>query len=390
MLHRLTTGLLAGLLLLTCAGAAPTVDRATVEGALAAVARPEGTWNGGLLLLAPGLHPDDVPLSADLDVDDAFHRALLSQGWMIATTSYRRTGVIVADAMEDLDRLHAWVAARYGEPRRTVIEGKSMGGLIAVLLAERDRSPYDGVVAIGAALDLREPSTGIGVNLRPRRPVVFLSNQTELEAPRRYAGGIPGVDREIVHPVVFRVSRDGHVNVNAAERLYAFRALLAWLDRGRGALPPEVRGDNVEARQRPAIIAAKGAPPRLSDAEIHDATQVPAPRPSEVLPDADGRGLVATVVAVTPVYGNVTLNVQVADLDAIGLRPGAYFQLRTGAQTVRVLYGRDFSSVERGQWVLFPSAEGYFWLARNFANAATSAGLSVGDAVHVRRYEPQN
>jgi len=363
------------------------LERSEVEGALVAVARPGASWNGGLLLLAHGLRPDSAPLSTELDLNDAFHQSLLAQGWMIATTSYRRNGVIIADALDDLDNLRAWIAARFGEPRRVIVEGQSMGGLIATLLAERDRGPYAGVVAIGPALDLREPSSALGVNLRPQLPIIFLSNQTELEAPRRYTGSILEINREVIRPAVFRVSRDGHVNVNARERLYAFRALLAWLDRGREALPPESRADQLEARVRPTISLGKGASPTLTDREIHDATQAPEPRPSEVLLDDDHRGMVATVVSLAPIYGNVLINAQPADLEAIGLKPGAFFQLTTASQTFRVLYGRDFGSVERGQWVMFPSAEGYFWLARNYANAAESARLAIGDAVRVRRYD---
>ncbi|HRE84255.1 MAG TPA: hypothetical protein PLN52_24640, partial [Opitutaceae bacterium] len=57
-----------------------------------------------------------------------------------------------------------------------------------------------------------------------------------------------------------------------------------------------------------------------------------------------------------------------------------------GDARYRVRYGRDFSSVERGQWVLFPNADGFFWLARNYANAATTARLAVGTSVRLVRY----
>lgn len=387
MPSRLKIGLLF-CLAATVAMAAPRVERTTLEGALAAVARPEVPWNGGVLLLAHGFRPEGAPLLAELDLNDGFHRGLLAQGWIVGATSYRRNGIILAEAMEDLDRLRAWITARDGEPRRVIVEGHSMGGLIAVLLAEQDRSPYDGFIAIGAALELRDPSSSLGVNLRPQRPVLFMSNQTELEGPRRYAASILEIDREVVRPVVFRVSRDGHVNVNARERLYAFRALLAWLDRGRDALPVEARGESTEARVRPAISAGKVPAPTLTDREIHDATQPPEPRPSEVLIDGDTRGLLATVVGVAPIHGNVLVNAQAADFESIGLRPGAYFRLHAGERTYRVLYGREFSSVERGQWVLFPGADGFFWVARNHANAAETASLAIGDAVRLRRYDP--
>jgi hypothetical protein len=53
----------------------------------------------------------------------------------------------------------------------------------------------------------------------------------------------------------------------------------------------------------------------------------------------------------------------------------------------RVLYGRDFTSVKRTEWVAFPNADGFFWLARNYADAAAAAKLNPGDSVSIRRYD---
>jgi hypothetical protein len=43
--------------------------------------------------------------------------------------------------------------------------------------------------------------------------------------------------------------------------------------------------------------------------------------------------------------------------------------------------------VKRGEWVAFPNADGFFWLARNYGDAAATAHLVVGETVTVRRYE---
>ena len=102
--------------------------------------------------------------------------------------------------------------------------------------------------------------------------------------------------------------------------------------------------------------------------------------------DQDSRGLIAEVTEVSAIYGNVWLSIQPQDLEAIGLTPGLWFQLSINDKTFRVFYGKDFSSVEKGQWVIFPNADGYFWLSRNWANAAETGNLSVGDSVHLRRY----
>jgi S-adenosylmethionine hydrolase len=62
-----------------------------------------------------------------------------------------------------------------------------------------------------------------------------------------------------------------------------------------------------------------------------------------------------------------------------------WFQLTAHGTTYRTFYGRDFGSVARGEWVVFPNAEGFFWLSRNYADAAGTAGLAVGDTVTIER-----
>lgn len=347
-------------------GAEVTIDRGEIGGAQFTVARP-ATWNHGLLLLAHGLRSEDRPLVADLFPERLAYQTLLAEGWIIAKTSYRRNGLIIADAMADLDALRIHIAETHGAPRRVLLEGESMGGLIVTLLAERDRLDlplYHGAVAIGAALQLREPnSTAPGISLRPRIPLIFLTNQTELEGPRHYvAADIPG--ELAVRPVLFRVSRDGHVNVNQHERLVALRALNTWLDRGRSTLPP------------PA-----------ADKPFFDATVQPPESPSQVVLHADQRGFDTRVIEVSAVHGNVFLNAQPSDFAAAGVGKMTRFQVTAHGKSYRVVYGRDFNSVKRAQWVAFPNADGFFWLARNFADAAGSAKLKVGDVVSIRRYD---
>ncbi len=348
------------------AGAPPLVETGEIGGAKFALARPE-KWNRGVLLLAHGLRSEDRPLVADLFPEQFAYQILIAEGWMVAKTSYRRNGLIVADAMSDLDALRNHIAETYGAPRRVLLEGESLGGLIVTLLAEREPVEprlYHGAVAIGAALQLREPnSTAPGISLRPRLPLVFLTNQTELEGPRHYVDAdIPG--ELAVRPVLFRVSRDGHVNVNQHERLVALRALNAWLDRGRTTLPSPTDGK-----------------------PFFDATVVPAEQPSQVVMHADRRGFDARVIEVSAIHGNVFLNAQPADFAVAGIGKMTRFQVTAHGRSYRVVYGRDFNSVKRAQWVAFPNADSFFWLARNFADAAATAQLKLGDAVTIRRYD---
>jgi len=341
--------------------------KGTLDGAHFTLARPDTTWNRGLLIIAHGFRPETAPLVADLFPDHAAYATLLDEGWMIAKTSYRRNGILLADGITDLHNLRDHIASTYGEPQRVLLEGESMGGTIVTLIAESGDARYSGAIAIGAALDIRETNGVAGVVIRPRWPLLFLTNRSEFSGPRAYveqAATLAKTDTTVTPPALFRVDRDGHVNVNQAERLVAVRALNRWLSQGAASLPAHAAGD-----------------------AYFDATQTPAPCPSAVAFDADDRGFTAHVIEVSAIYGNVWIDAQIADFQRMGLAPGARCQLSVGEQRYRVRYGSDFDSVERGQWVVFPNADGAFWLSRNFADAAGTAGLHVGDPLHLRRFD---
>jgi len=337
-----------------------------IEGAKFTLALPEN-WNHRVLIVAHGLRPADRPLVADLFPDHFSYQTLLDEGWLIAKTSYRRNGLVIADAMADIDALRGHITATYGVPERVVLEGESMGGLIVTLLAERTgekHTLYSGAVAIGAALHVREPAVpDLAPNRRPQVPLIFLTNQSELDGPQAYVSA-PSIDPDTPRPVLWRISRDGHVNVNQQERLAALRALNAWIERGPSALPEPGQGK-----------------------PYFDATIAAQSLPSQVARHPDNRGFDARVVEVSAVYGNVFLNAQPGDFDAIGIGRMSRFLLTAGDQTFRVMYGRDFSSVKRGEWVVFANADGFTWLARNFADAAAVAKLGAGDTVSIRRIE---
>jgi pimeloyl-ACP methyl ester carboxylesterase len=347
---------------------APILETGEINGAKFTLARPE-KWQGGVLLLAHGLRAPDRPLVADLFPEQLAYKTLVEQGMIVAKTSYRRNGLIIADAIDDLDALRAHIVSRFGVPDRVLLQGESMGGLIVTLMAEREPEHpllYHGAVAIGAALDLREPGATRGISLQPRIPLLFLANQSELAGPRNYVtADLPRIVG--LAPALFRVSRDGHVNVNQRERLVALRALNHWIERGRSSLPH---------------------PPPSAASPFYDATVAPEPVPSQVLPHPDGRGFDARVLEVSAVYGNVFVNAQPADFEAAGIARMTWCQLTVGEMKFRVLHGRDFNSVRRGEWVTFANADGFHWLARNFADAAATAKLQVGDVVRFRRFAP--
>jgi acetyl esterase/lipase len=357
--------------------AAPTLETGEINGARFTVARPP-VWNRSVLLIAPGARAADRPLVADLSPAPLADRILLEEGWLVAKTTYRRPGVIIADAIGDLDALRAHIATKYGTPDRVLVAGESMGGLIATLIAERaprldesGRPDYAGAIAIGAALQLREPVSSIALSLEPKIPLLFLANQSEFDGPRNYV--TTDVSRpDSLRPALLRVARNGHVNVNQRERLAALRALVAWLDHGRAALPRPGSGEPGQAS---------------ASVQFADVSIVPAPQPSQVRPHADGLGFDARVTGVSPLYGALILDAQPGDFANAGIGLMHWFQLTAHGANFRVLNGRDSSSVKRGAWFAIPDAEGFFRLGRNYADAAAAANLTVGDTVSIRRFD---
>lgn len=327
-----------------------TIDRSELDGAKVVVARP-AQWDGRVLLLAHGLRPADQPLHAELFETQPPVSDLLERHWLVALTSYRRNGLIVQDAITDLDRLRRHIAEKYGKPKRVYLMGESMGGAIVTAMMETRSADYAGAVAIGAALQVETMEPGLAFTRQPRGPILFLTNQTELAEPRAY---VAATQKSPVTPVLWRIARDGHVNVNGAEKLAALDAVVRWAE--SGAVPATELDATVQA------AAGRSSVEFAAD-----------------LSSAGGR-----VTAVHPVYGNLTLDFQPTDLARLGIAPGDAFALDVRGRTFRVLYGQTFSSVPQGEWVGFPDADGRFALAINRGNAATVAGLAVGDPVALR------
>ena len=73
-----------------------------------------------MLLLAHGFRDEKAPLVAELNPEHLACRTLLDEGWVVATTSYRRNGMIIRDAITDLENLRAHIAATCGEPRQVI------------------------------------------------------------------------------------------------------------------------------------------------------------------------------------------------------------------------------------------------------------------------------
>ncbi len=334
------------------AGAAePRIIEGEINGSKFAIAAPE-KWNGSVLIYCHGLRPEGGPLVVELLPLKSAHQALLDRGWIIAATSYRRNGLVVADGLLDVLALRGEITKRFGAPGRVLLQGESMGGAISVLLMEREPTQFSGALAVGAALQMDEKGIAVDFLARPGGPLLFLSNRTEVDGPRRYAARAKDSK---VPPVVWVADRDGHVNVNQREIGTALAALNRWLDTG------------------------------IAPAD-QDNTQSPEPRVSAMtLEGSAGR---AAMTQRNPLYGNITLDFQASDFAALGIAAGDNFTLVFGGKTVPVKLGKTYGDVARGKYVAFFDAEDRLLVAINYGNAADALGMKVGDTAIVAKAAP--
>jgi pimeloyl-ACP methyl ester carboxylesterase len=324
----------------------PVVDisSGTLEGSIYTIAKPEN-WQGSLLLIAHGLRPENADLSASLDLNRSVYAKLLDLNWMLASTSYRRNGLIIHDAVEDLENLRKHIIKTHGEPKRILIMGDSMGGAIGVLIAETLFEHYDGILAVGAALHVRDPEESLSPSYLPQIPLLFLSNQDELAEPEEY---VSRTTRAQFPPALWKVARDGHVNVSDSEREAALLALNEYINSGH----IEHNKDGTIAGQFQASTA--------------EHTQA---------------GASGEITQITDVFGNFFTSYVADDLGRLGVERESYFHLSFGEHTVRVYWGATYSDVSKGEWVAFISPEGNLMVARNMENACETINCKINDRV---------
>ena len=120
------------------AAAQPAAQRivgAHANGAAWIIEMP-AAWNGTVLLYSHGYSP--VLSTAPPDSAPRETRAwLLSHGYALAASSFTAGGWALAEAPVDQLQVLDQFVQRFGQPRRTIAWGSSMGGLVTLALAER-------------------------------------------------------------------------------------------------------------------------------------------------------------------------------------------------------------------------------------------------------------
>jgi hypothetical protein len=218
-------------------------------------------------------------------------------------------------------------------------------------IAEKNPDLADGVIAMGAFIDLENESKDSYLVARPKIPAILMSNTTEIEGPLEYA---VLADAAEVQPSLRPLLRPGHVNVNGVERLAAVRAMMATLQNGE---PMGLKNGTREM------------PPRNTGTVVV------------------GDSLVNEVTSINPYYGNAFLGFDADEFINFGIAPNTYFEVAVHDASFKVLFGRSYGDVPEGDWVAFPHANDHILLVRNHKRAVDTAGLKVGDLVSVRPYE---
>jgi len=304
-------------------------------------------WNQKVFFIAHGLVPDGFPLSAEFSSELPFYQQLNKEGWIIASTSYRRNGMIIYDAMEDLFALQDDIEKVYGEIELSILQGSSMGGMIGTLIAEQTQTKFDGVLNMGAALGIKMAEREIALNYTPKIPVLFLSNAPEAELPRQY---VERASKKNENAAFWLIDRSGHVNINQQEQRKAFEALLEFIETGKIK--------------------------RNLDATI------PLNPESTVVWDEDG--LQTKIISIEPLYGNVIVDIVLSDLQKLDISRGEYFQIQHKYKTFKVMLGSNYGDVPSKKWVAFITGDGHYKISCNYCQAEKKLGAKIGDRITIR------
>ena len=113
---------------------------------------PAEKWNGEIVYYAHGIRPPEpyAPISLnDQDNFFAVRDALGAKGYAFAYSSFSENGLAVKDGAQRTHQLRGLVMSQLpSAPTRSYLAGYSLGALIAVELAEKFPTQYDGVLAM--------------------------------------------------------------------------------------------------------------------------------------------------------------------------------------------------------------------------------------------------
>lgn len=110
-------------------------------------------------------------------------------------------------------------------------------------------------------------------------------------------------------------------------------------------------------------------------------------RPERPSPDStaeiDGQTARGTIQG-TDQFGNLIISLVDQDMEQIGVAKGDFVAVEACQGTSRVFVGGEIFDVRPGEWILYPSPDGYWSIALSFGSAAQSLGCEGNEAITVR------
>jgi pimeloyl-ACP methyl ester carboxylesterase len=157
---------------LVSGGAAPAagawfIEGTTANGALYEFAVPD-EWNGVLVVYAHGIINPYLPVALPTTADrfDEFRAALLEEGIAVAYSSFSENGFALKDGAMRTHQLRGLFTSKVGLPSRVYITGHSLGGMIAISLAEKYPAQYDAALPMCGFLNGTELQVEYLTNIR--------------------------------------------------------------------------------------------------------------------------------------------------------------------------------------------------------------------------------
>jgi pimeloyl-ACP methyl ester carboxylesterase len=120
------------------------VDGSTGPGSVYRLIRPTN-WNGILLLYAHGYVSPEAPVGISPDAQ-LVASLVVPQGFAVAISSFSENGWVVKDGTQRTHQLLGLFTSVFGQPSRVYVAGASMGGLIAIRLAETWPNEFAGLL----------------------------------------------------------------------------------------------------------------------------------------------------------------------------------------------------------------------------------------------------
>ena len=150
----------------------PSTCSGSLDGASYKIEMPH-KWNGTLLIYSHGYRnaqpapPKFTPVETTaVDASDpATATLLLSQGYALAGSAYKSNGWAVSDGVAAAEGLYAHFRDAVAQPKRTLVWGNSLGGLITQVLAEKHPEWVDGAAPLCGAVAGVVPNMNLGLDI---------------------------------------------------------------------------------------------------------------------------------------------------------------------------------------------------------------------------------